>query len=56
MLDRVVMDVMKVVGKVTLIADDVIPKTSLPNLDLAGQVVCFFVVQRKVSLYGVHDL
>ena len=49
-LDRIVVNVMKVVCQILFIANDVIPKSVLSQVGLARDPVRLLVVQRKVSL------
>ena len=55
-LDRIVVNIVEMIGKVTLVTDYVIPESPLPQLDLARYAMCFLVVQREVSLHGVQCL
>jgi hypothetical protein len=45
------MNVMEMVGEIAFVANHVIPKPSLPQLDPANYTMRPFVVQRKVPLY-----
>ena len=58
MLDRVVMDVMKVVFQVMLIANDVVPEALLPEFKRFR--FCFagkpFILLGEIGLERMHDL
>ena len=54
-LDWVPMNVIEVVSQVSLVTNNVIPKTSLPETQRGRYVVCFLVVEREVTLDAVYD-
>ena len=56
MFDWIPMDIVDMPGKVILIANDMVPKSSLPELDTPIYIIRFFVIEREIALDTVNNL
>ena len=55
MFDRVVMNVIDMVGVVNFVPDNMIPKAALPYMRRRGDLVCLLVIQCEIAFNGMQQ-